>query len=254
MAEVFNLAGPLVTLALGTGKAAKARYGLAPLDDVVLGLQALPRDISLKYQTQALNKAAKPGLQALRANVSRIGQVTGNLLASVTSTKRKYTNNKRQIPVGVVVIGFRRPVNSESQKGAESAFGGTVKRGPNRAYHSHIVEYGSKGRRTPGKTQRVRRRRVVLGGRIRTVAESVQQQPSNARGILSSLKTRGFTDRRNYPVDFIATGSVAPMPALRPLQRSFEQSQPAMRSLIDIEMRKALTNAIKAYQRRMGGA
>lgn len=252
MAEVFGLAGPLIKLALGRGKAAKAEYALSPLDDVVRGLQALPKDLSLKYQNQALNKASKPGIQALRAQVARIGQVTGNLLASVSSTKRKYTNNKRQIPVGVVVIGFRRPTNAQSQQGAESAFGGTVKRGPNRAYHSHIVEYGSSGRRTPGKTRRINRRRAVVGGRIRTVFDTVQDKPSSDRAIMSSFKTRGFTRRANYPIDFIATGSVAPMPALHPLKKAFQQSEPQMRSLIDIEMRKALSNAIRAYQRRMG--
>ena len=46
------------------------------------------------------------------------------------------------------------------------------------------------------------------------------------------------------------TGSVAPMPALRPLEKAFKQSLPAMKSILDVEMRKALTNALRAQERR----
>lgn len=243
---------PLIKLALGRGKAAKSRYALAPLDDVIAELKKLPADISLKYQAAALRKAAKPGMAALRANVAAIGHVTGNLAASVSERTRKYTNNKFNIPVSVVVVGFRRPTGSGSQSTAQSAFGGTVMKGPNRAYHSHLVEFGTQGRRTPGKSRSVKRLRVILDGRIVTKRDRVKEQPSNPRGVLSSFKTRGefaFGNRGVYPVDFIATGSVAPMPALRPLSRAFTQSKAAMRSVLDTEMRKALANALRALER-----
>lgn len=244
---------PLIKLALGKGKAAKSRYALTPLDDVVSELKKLPADISNKYQSKALKKAAKPGKAALQQNVRAIGQVTGNLLASVTDVTRKYTNNKARIPVSVVVIGFRRPVGGGKQKAVEPAFaGGSVLKGPNRAYHSHLVEFGTSGRRFPGKSRAVKRRRVILDGQIVTQRDRIKEQPSNARGVLSSFKSRGpfaFGRRGLYPVDFIATGSVAPMPALRPLERSYKQALPAMKSILDAEMRRALTNAVKELER-----
>jgi hypothetical protein len=40
------------------------------------------------------------------------------------------------------------------------------------------------------------------------------------------------------------------MPALRPLEKAFRQSLPAMKSILDVEMRKALTNALRAQERR----
>lgn len=255
MAMVYG--EPLIKLALGKGKAAKARYALAPLDDVIAELKKLPADISLKYQAAALRKAAKPGMAALRANVASIGQVTGNLAASISDRTRKYTNNKYAIPVSVVVVGFRRPTGSGSQSTAQSAFGGSVMKGPNRAYHSHLVEFGTQGRRTPGKSRSVKRRRVILDGRIVTKRDRVKERPAdNPRAILSSWNSRrdklhGWTG--SYPIDFIATGSVAPMPALHPLSRAFSQSQATMKSVLDTEMRKALANALRALERRNGG-
>jgi hypothetical protein len=251
---------PVLQFAVGVGgrgrlkKNALAALAAEPLKEVTDALQALPEDISKKYQRKALKKAAEPGLQALRRNVSALGEVTGNLLAAVTSVSREYNNNRLGIPVGVIVVGFRRPTNAKSQKMATPAFaGGTVLKGPNRAYHSHLVEYGTQ-RRTPGRTRRTKRRRVILGGRIRTLAQTVKEQPSNARGILSSFKTRGpfFTPGvRRYPVDFIAQGSVGPSPARRPLQKALDSSRSQMRSVLDSEMRKALVKAVKDFQRQL---
>lgn len=243
---------PLIKLALGRGKEAKALFALAPLDDVVAELKKLDKDISNRYQARALKKAAKPGRAALESRVRNIGQVTGNLLASVTEKTKKYTNNKTNTPVSVVVIGFRRPTGSGSQRMADSAFGGSVQRGPNRAYHSHLVEFGTKGRRTPGKSRVVKRRRVILDGRIITQKDRVKEQPQSPRAVLSSWNTRrgkGSWQGR-YPIDFIATGSVAPMPALRPLEKAFRQSLPQMRSILDVEMRKSLAAALRAQERR----
>lgn len=244
---------PLIKLALGRGKAAKAQFSLAPLDDVVAELKKLPPEISNKYQRRALKKAAKPGKAALEANVRAIGQVTGNLLASITEKGKSYTNNKFRVPVSVIVIGFRRPVGGGAQRTADSAFGGSVMKGPNRAYHSHLVEFGTKGRRTPGKSRSVKRRRVILDGRIITQRDRVKERPANnPRAILSSWNTRRGRGQwqGKYPTDFIATGSVRPMPALRPLERAFTQSRGEMRSILDIEMRKALTLALRAVERK----
>jgi hypothetical protein len=245
---------PLIKLALGKGKKAKALFAVEPLENVVAEIKRLPRDISTKYQLRALKKAAKPGQEALRKNVAALGEVTGNLMASVSQVSRKYTNNKAKLPVGVVVVGFRRPVNSKSQKGATPAFiGGTVLKGPNRAYHSHLVEYGTKPRQA-GKSKLVSRRRVVLGGRIRTITERAKEKPTG-RGVLSSFKTRGPFFRpgvRRYPVDFIATGTVRGSPARKPLTRAFQSTQSQMQSILDVEMRKALAAAVRATQKKYG--
>lgn len=252
MADVFVSGTPLIKLALGRGKAAKAQYALQPLEDIVAELKKLPREIALKHQTKALKKAAKPGIDALRNNVAALGQVTGNLLASVTSLDRKYTENKLQVPVSVVVVGFRRPTNSKSQRGTVPAFtGGTVLKGPNRAYHSHLVEFGTRPR-SPGKSRSKRRRRVILGGRIRTLRDRVKEEPVG-RPILSSFRTRGpWQGAGNYPVNFVSTGTVAGSPARHPLKKAFDQSKQQMQSILDVEMRKALSAAVREAKRKYG--
>ncbi len=249
-----GVAGPLIKIALGKGKQAKAQYALQPLDDIVVALKALPRDISLKYQLRALRKAAKPGMEALRSQVSQVGQVTGNLLASVTKAERKYNNNRAKLPVGVIVVGFRRPNNTKSQKMATPAFaGGSVLKGPNRAYHSHLVEFGTQSR-SAGKSRRTGRKRVLLGGRLRTII-SREKEKSGVRSILSSFSTRGpFAKgtRGQYPKDFIATGTVRGAPAQHPLQSAFNNSRQKMQSVLDTEMRNALEKALRELDKRGG--
>lgn len=244
--------GVEVRISLGRDKGAAGIDSLRPLQDVVRALQNMDKDISLKYQNKALAKAAKPGMNALRSNVRQIGSVTGNLLASVTKRSKKYTNNKKNLPVGVVVVGFRRPTNAPSQKMATPAFaGGSVLKGPNRAYHSHLVEYGTR-QRTPGfKTRNSRRGRYIVGGNIRTIYERKIVYSENKTGILSSFSGRGpFKEkgRGKYPVDFISVGTVRGAPAQHPLLKAFNRSRPQMQSVLDSEMRKALANAIKELQ------
>lgn len=252
MANVFNDGPPLLYLSVGTKKKTKQLYAEAALKDIVAELQRLPAEISRKYQMRALKRAAKPGQDALRSQVASIGQVTGNLAASITSQPRFYENNRANLPVSVLVVGFRRPTGVGSQKGATPAFnGGTVLKGPNRAFHSHLVEYGTRPR-TPGKSKNAGRKRVIVNGRINTIYLRVKQQPSG-RGVLSSFKGRGaFTGkgRGQYPKDFIATGGVGPMPAYHPLAKAFAQSKPQMLSILDVEMRKSLTAAVRAVARQ----
>jgi hypothetical protein len=248
---------PFIKIRLGK-RATKGSIDLGivtPLREVVEKLQSLPKDISIKYQMKALRKAAKPGMEALRNNYAQLGEVTGNLRASVSKAERKYTNNKQRLPVSVIVVGPRRPTNSKSQKSATPAFNaGTVLKGPNRAYHSHLVEFGTKPR-TPGlKTRSKRRGRVLLGGRIRTRRENYLQASGNRSGILSSFSGRGpfkAKGRGRYPVDFIATGPVRGIQAYRPLQRAFNSSKSQMQSILDVEMRKALAKAQQEYARRL---
>jgi hypothetical protein len=256
MSAILDGGRPLLVFALGRGKFAKRQFELGRYNQIVEELKRFPADISLKYQTRALRKAAKPGQEALRRVTGDITQVTGNLLASVSKAERKYTNNKASTPVGVIVIGYRRPVNQNSQKGATPAFaGGSVLKGPNRAYHSHLLESGTKPRRPGYKTRTKRAGRVVFNGRIRTQYRSETAQSGNQSGILSSFRTRGAfkgAGRGRYPVDFIATGQVAGTPAQRPLSKAFQQSKAQMQSVLDVELRKALKSASREYQKRFG--
>lgn len=257
MSSILKGGRPLLVFALGRGKFAKRQFEIARYNQIVEELQKFPKDISFKYQSRALKKAAKPGQDALRRVVGDITQVTGNLLASVSKAERKYTNNRAQVPVGIIVIGFRRPVGkSDKGKNLKPAFeGGTVQKGPNRAFHSHMVEFGTQARRPGYKTRSKRAGRVIVGGRIRTRYDKFVEQTNNPKGRLSSFNSRGpfqGPGRGRYPKDFIATGQVRPMPALKPLTKAFQQSKFQMQSVLDAELRKALRSAAREYQKRFG--
>jgi hypothetical protein len=53
-------------------------------------------------------------------------------------------------------------------------------------------------------------------------------------------------------VDFIATGQVRGSPARKPLTRAFQSTRGQMQSILDVEMRKSLSAAIRATQKKYG--
>lgn len=223
---------PMITFALGRGKHAKQRYSEKPLREIIAALQRLPQEISLKQQKKVLKQAALVGKAALAAQVGKLGRVTGNLAASVTMRAKSYTNNQQGIPVSIFVVGFRR------------AGGG--KNPASRGFHSHLVEFGTKGRRFAGKSVAGKKTRVIQDGRIVTRRDRVKVAATS--NILSSYNKRRFFQAQSgqYPMDFFTTnGSVAPMPALHPLRNAFAASQSQMASIIDAGMRKALQAGLR---------
>ena len=222
----------MITLALGTGPFAKQRYSDKPLREIINALQKLPKDIAMAQQKKVLKKAAAVGKAALASQVGKIGRVTGNLAASVSVKSKAYTNNRQNIPVSIFVVGFRR------------ATGG--KNPASRGFHSHLVEFGTQGRRFPGKSVAGKKKRFIVDGRIVTRRDRVKQD--TIQTILSSFNTRRRMqgESAQYPLDFFTNaGSVAPMPALRPLSKAFAASQGQMAQIIESGMRKALQAGLR---------
>lgn len=97
-------------------KTAKAISGVALQDGFRLEIKEL---------VDACERAASPGLMALRANVAGIRKVSGRLQASPAIVTRYY-RRKRTGVVATALVGYR--------KGA--------------APHSHLVEFGTKDRKS----------------------------------------------------------------------------------------------------------
>ena len=226
----------MITLALGTGPFAKQRYSQKPLREIINALQKLPKDIAMAQQKKVLKKAAAVGKAALASQVGKIGRVTGNLAASVSVRSKAYTNNRQNIPVSIFVVGFRR------------AGGG--KNPASRGFHSHLVEFGTQGRRFAGKSVAGKKTRTIVDGRIVTRRDRVKAQATSS--ILSSFNKRRRVPGEDgqYPFDFITNkGSVAPMPALHPLRNAFSASQGQMAQIIEAGMRSALQAGLRANVR-----
>ena len=226
----------MITLALGTGPFAKQRYSQKPLREIINALQKLPKEIAMAQQKKVLKKAAAVGKAALASQVGKIGRVTGNLAASVSVKSKAYTNNRQNIPISIFVVGFRR------------AGGG--KNPASRGFHSHLVEFGTQGRRFAGKSVAGKKTRTIVDGRIVTRRDRVKMQATSS--ILSSFNKRRFFQAQSgqYPMDFFTTkGSVAPMPALHPLRNAFSASQGQMAQIIESGMRSALQAGLRANVR-----
>ena len=226
----------MITLALGTGPFAKQRYSEKPLREIINALQKLPKDIAMAQQKKVLKKAAAVGKAALASQVGKIGRVTGNLAASVSVRSKVYPSNIVGIPVSVFVVGFRRATGGNNPA--------------SRGFHSHLVEFGTQGRRFGGKSTAGKKIRVIANGRIVTRRDRVKAQATSS--ILSSFNKRRRVPGEDgqYPFDFITNkGSVAPMPALHPLRNAFSASQGQMAQIIEAGMRSALQAGLRANVR-----
>jgi hypothetical protein len=96
----------------------------------------LPPRQSALVMAAAVRKAIQPVTRALRTTTP-IGP-TGNLKRAVTSKVVEYQNSG----VAVGIVGYRRAATEKS----DSAAGGTVRTGPDRAFHQWWLEYGAKNR------------------------------------------------------------------------------------------------------------
>ena len=83
----------------------------------------------------AMRFAIKPTTKALEGIVSAIPRKTGNLRAAVASKVKSYKNSGN----AVALVGYVK--ERRGQKTPD-------KKGRDRAYHQHLIEYGTKKRKT----------------------------------------------------------------------------------------------------------
>ena len=115
---------------------------------VALGQIFSPAD-KARILKAALEKAIKPAVEALKTTTPY--GVTGNLRRAISKRVVTYTRDGG----AVAVIGFRRAGLSSSV----SAAGGTVRAGPDRAFHQWWLEEGTKERyiKTPSPPKQYQR-------------------------------------------------------------------------------------------------
>jgi hypothetical protein len=209
----------------------------------------------------ALEKAIEPAYQRLQ-QLTPIGP-TGNLRRAVAKKVKTYTKNG----TAVGLVGFRRA----GQERSESAAGGAVRAGPDRAFHQWWLEegtkprqvmtlsnkpYGRKGhlRRIKGRPAVEVRPHIVQKGQggyiassynrlgpfkmIRTDDGRVQTEPGSPRAFFKKSKT---------PITIPAMqpgGSGAP-----PLKTAWDQTQPTVAEILQRELRLSLEQAVSTLAR-----
>lgn len=216
-------------------------------------LRKFPFEIMRRHGLRAVKKAGYWGKSALERQVSRVGRKTGNLARAVAMKTKVYTRNKMNLPVPIAVIGYRRSGTGDTKKS-----GGTIQTGNDRAFHSHLVEFGTK-RRFPGKNKKIKSVRASVNGRRQTlVLRKKERVDPNKWHVMSSFTTSGpFKVNKGggtspaYPFAFIAkvdaSRGLGEMPALHPIQKAFDASKKTMESVLLAQMRIAVDKAAKDY-------
>lgn len=221
----------------------------------------------------ALEKAIYPAFLRLR-EVTPVGP-TGNLRRAISYKIVKYPLDGN----AVAVLGFRRAGRGAS----ESAQGGTVRQGPDRAFHQWWLEYGTRQRQVAkpadkpytrlGHTRRMRSGKVV-----EVATHEVKRQGGyiassyNRLGEFRFLKTarpaRGGQGHRvqtdpAYPNSFFKKSStpivIPPMPiggstGQPPLQTAFDNTRATVAEYLQRELRISLEQALSSLSRSATGS
>jgi len=211
----------------------------------------------------ALEKAIFPAYMRLR-EVSPVGP-TGNLKRAATYLAKAYPNDGS----AVGLIGYKR----SGKESASSAQGGTVKAGPDRAYHQWWLEFGTQQRviaklsnkpyqrkspTTPftrvrnGKQETVRGKGVVhqVSGQNAYIASSFNSlgpfqfiRGRNGRVQTDPQYPRAFFKKSKNPIVIPPTpaGGVAGRP---PVRTAFDQTQGQVAFLLTSELKITLQRAL----------
>lgn len=248
--------GP-VSVAVGVGGHAPAVASVASerIKQLQEELRKFPDKIMRRYGLRAVKKASYWGKMQLEMEVAKIGRKTGNLARAVASKTKVYTRNRQNVMVPVGIVGFRRSGTGDSKK----VPGGKIQIGNDRAFHSHLVEFGT-ARRYPGKSKKIRSVRASVGGRRQTLVLRSKETVAGRRRIMSSYNSsgpfqvnRGGGTTPGYPKAFIASidprRGLGQMPALHPVQKAFRGSKDTMERVLLAQFEIGLKRAAEDFRK-----
>jgi hypothetical protein len=234
----------------------------------------LPKNIAARVIGAGLRRAAKPGEDALKQLTPK--GPTGNLRRAIKTIVKRYPRDG----AAVAVVGFVKAGSGKSK----SAQGGTVKKGPDRAFHQFWMEFGTKERQTsssiassfatlgPFKLKsnaaNAKRSRKALNrakrlerraGKQRfqdeaSAAAMMRQRASGLRA--ASAMYAGAASRVQtspaYPKAFFKKSKemvkLAPVAAQHLVRTAYERSKSAIAANLTTEMQKALENGRKIFE------
>jgi hypothetical protein len=219
--------------------------------DVVAAFKRINRNyVTAKHMGAALKKAIKPGHVALKRNTPK--GPTGNLKRAVASKVVKYW--KQDYGWAAALAGYRRPGTGNST----SAQGGSVRKGNDRAFHQGFVEFGTQKRRTlrsniassfntlgPFELEAKQSRKKVNG----KYQKFLKRQGYRQVGEVVTVPKYPKAFFKRAPADEMVDLSYMPLGGTQlrraPVRYSFNQALPMMKSLMNIEMTRQLSAAIK---------
>lgn len=192
----------------------------------------LPKNIAARVIGAGLKRAAKPGETALKQLTPK--GPTGNLRRAIKTIVKRYPRDG----AAVAVVGYVKAGTGSSR----SAAGGSVKKGPDRAFHQFWLEFGTQDRYVFTQSRR--------GGfiassykRLGPFKIRIGKQGKNAGKMRTSPPyPRAFFKKSDTPVYLRSTASQ------HPVRQAFEMSKGAISANLIGEMRKALENGQKIFE------
>lgn len=211
------------------------------LEAIKAQFRGLPGKLAAKYIGSALRRALDPAEAKLKANVSQLGRVTGNLKRAIAVKIKRYPKTGNAVGlVGFVAAGSGKASKYRS---------GTVRTGKDRAFHAGFLEFGTKERNI--KTSSRRAGASVASSFKSRGTFKIAKQPRGA--------VPGFTKVRTTPAypkaffkkggqgEILTTGamSIGGKLGVPPIKDAYKSTLPKMRSVLAVEMARSLQNAIK---------
>jgi hypothetical protein len=199
---------------------------------------------------QALERAIEPAYIRLREITPR--GPTGNLLRAANRKTKAYPRDGN----AVGLIGYNRSGTGP----ADSAQGGSVQTGPDRAFHQWWLEYGTKPRMVTKLSNKPYQRRSKLGtvhwvsGQNAYIASSYNRLGPFKIFREKDRRQDGFrTDPQYQKAFFKKSSTPIRIPAMRPggssgmppVRTAFEQSQRNVEFLLDQELTAVLNQAVQ---------
>jgi len=203
-----------------------------PLEELAKRLKTYGPALSSKYLGSALRKASEPAEKALRANVDRLGKVTGNLRRAIGVKVKRYTRTGNAI----ALIGFA------AVPGKRVPPGGDAKS----AFHAGLIEFGTGERKT--KTANIAS--SFKNNSSRRAGFKIIQEKYQKRGIKKRM-FKPATLRPKYPIAFFArankgdTVQLGRVRAYAPIKRAWEQTRSQCQAKLVDAMYDALENVSK---------
>lgn len=216
----------------------EAKVEFPELRQLQQAFRELRPSLSSKYMGAAIKASLKPGLTALRANVSK--GPTGNLARAITSKVKSYSSGN-----AVGLVGF-----TAAGSGKTKSTGGSVRKGKDRAFHAGFLEFGTK-------------ERVIKTSSRRAGASVASSFNTLGQFKIAKIAKRGkfagavrVNTSPKYPKAFFKKAPRGQMLSLghmpvggkkgrAPVKTAYRESLPSMRQLLAAEMTKSLNNAMK---------
>ena len=178
----------------------------------IAALKSLPDRVGAKRIRPAFENACRPTLEALKANTP-VGP-TGNLLRAAAIKSIVY----EQSGTVVVIVGYIR-----SGSGDTSRTGGSVRIGPDRAFHQHWIESGTDDRRL---------KKSMLASNLKAMggygAAYFRGKGFDKRAFVTERTTGGNSTTRQVSgvVAFVPKdGIIAPVQPQRPMARAYAETR-----------------------------